>query len=110
MNIVLHQTDANAPQAVHVGDQVTVLLKESPTTGYRWQADYDKTRLTLVEDRFEGPDAPRGAGGDRVLVFEAQRSGPTTLKFDKRRDWGDTRPTDTFAIQLDVKPHESAAN
>lgn len=100
MSIELTVVDTGTTRSVHVGERATVRLPENPTTGYRWEADFDGVRLRLVDDRFEGPQSPRGAGGERVLAFEAVLPGPTTLRLAKRRGWGDGEPVEVFVVEL----------
>ncbi len=100
MAIELTVEDAGTTRAVRVGDRATVRLPENPTTGYRWQTDHDETRLRLVEDRYDGPQSPRGAGGERVLTFEVLLAGPTTLRLANRRAWGDGEPVAEFVVEL----------
>ena len=102
MTIELREADAGRRVSMQVEERATVRLPETPTTGYRWTTEYDDTRLRLVGDDFHGAESPRGAGGERVLVLEALRSGPTTLTLRKQRAWGDEEPTATFAVELDV--------
>jgi len=106
MTAELRLADAGSRRTVRLGDLTTVRLPESPTTGYRWQADHDDAALRLVEDRFEGAQSPRGAGGDRVLIFEAARLGSATLRLAKRRGWGGGEPIDEFSAELDVQPSD----
>jgi inhibitor of cysteine peptidase len=104
MTLELTVTDTGTTRSVRVGEQATLRLPENPTTGYRWQADYDPTRLRLVDDRFDGAPSPRGAGGERVLTFEAVLDGQTTLRLAKRRTWGDGEATEVFNVELGVEP------
>ena len=104
MTIELRAEDTGSTRPVRVGDHVTVRLAESPTTGYRWQPDVDSTRLALVEDRFEGPQTPRGAGGERVLIFASLLAGPVRLRLEKRRAWGDTEAIESFEVELTAQP------
>ena len=103
MTIQLRAEDAGTRARPDVGEQVTVRLPENPTTGFRCVAEYDDTRLTLVDDGFEGPGEPAGAGGERVLVFETVRGGPSALTLAKRRAWESGDPVETFAVELDVQ-------
>jgi hypothetical protein len=64
----------------------------------------DGTRLALVEDRFDGPQTPRGAGGERVLTFATLLAGPVTLRLAKRRAWGDPEPIESFEVELTAQP------
>jgi inhibitor of cysteine peptidase len=100
----LGAAESGTSKTVRVGDRTTVRLPENPTTGYRWQVDADDERLKLVEDRFEGAEVPRGAGGDRVLVFEAVRAGSARLGLAKRRAWGSGEAVEEFSVELDVRP------
>ena len=104
MTIELRTEDTGTTRPVRVGDHVTVRLAENPTTGYRWQPDVDGTRLALVEDRFDGPQTPRGAGGERVLTFATLLAGPVTLRLAKRRAWGDPEPIESFEVELTAQP------
>ncbi len=102
MHIELGEADAGTQHGLKVGDQITVRLPERPTTGYQWEAQFDDLRLRVVDDRFEGPETPRGAGGTRVLVFEATQVGPVKLALSKRRSWGDTQPIETLEFEVHV--------
>jgi inhibitor of cysteine peptidase len=106
MTIELGPADAGTYRSVKVGDLTTVRLPENPTTGYRWQTASDEVRLRLVDDHFEGAQSPRGAGGLRVLVFEAVRVGSASLRLMKSRTWESGKPIEEFAIDLDVQPTE----
>ena len=103
MSVELSAADTGTRRTIQVGARVTVRLAETPTTGYRWQAD-DDPGLRLVDDRFEGAEVPRGAGGVRVLDFEAVRSGPARLRLAKRRAWGETEPVEEYLVDLEVQP------
>jgi inhibitor of cysteine peptidase len=104
MTIELRAADDGTSRSVRIGDLVTVRLPENPTTGYRWQSDLEEARLELVGDRFEGAESPRGAGGDRVLVFEAVRAGSARLRLAKRRSWGTGELIEEFSVEFDVQP------
>ncbi len=95
--------DSGTEREVHVGEQIEVKLPENPTTGYRWQADVDSAALKQTNDSYEGAVQPRGAGGTRLVRFEALRPGDVTLKLVKKRSW-EQKATDTFTVQLHVLP------
>lgn len=102
MAIELKEKDAGIRTRMKVGERATIRLEENPTTGFRWAADFDDAVIALVDDRYEGPEEPRGAGGVRVLVFEAVRSGSAALSCAKKRAWGAPEPVATFAVELEV--------
>lgn len=49
--------------AIEVGDEFTKSFSENPSTGYRWEADYDDSILTLEDDSFV-PDSQGSGSGD----------------------------------------------
>jgi inhibitor of cysteine peptidase len=102
MPIELRAEDSGTHPSVHTGDLVTVRLPENPTTGYRWEADYDQARLRLADDRFDGASAPRGSGGERVLVFEALHPGTASIRLGKKRVWEDAPAREEFRVELQV--------
>jgi inhibitor of cysteine peptidase len=104
MTIELGPADAGTRRSVKVGELTTVRLPENPTTGYRWQTASDDACLRLVDDRFDGAQSPRGAGGVRVLVFEAVRAGSASLRLMKSRSWESGKPIEEYAVDLDVQP------
>ena len=99
----LSQEDAGHTRRVRVGENVTIVLPESPTTGYRWEADVDADVLPLVSDEYDGGAHPVGAGGTRRLTFAPARPGPATLHLVKRRAW-EGAAVGEFAVTLDVTP------
>ncbi|HEY5247769.1 MAG TPA: protease inhibitor I42 family protein [Dermatophilaceae bacterium] len=108
MTIELHPENSGTSRSVRISDLTTVRLPENPTTGYRWQLDSGDARLKLVEDRFEGAGTLPGAGGERVLVFEAVRAGSARLRLAKRRSWEKGKPVEEFSVELIVQPQVSA--
>jgi inhibitor of cysteine peptidase len=106
MSLELGPADAGTHRPIQVGDRTEVRLPESPTTGYRWQIASDDPKLRLVDDSFEGAESPRGAGGERVLVFEAVSAGSVSLRLVKRRSWETQNPVEEYAVDLDVHPPE----
>ena len=98
----LTQDNAGQRLSVRVGETVSIALAENPTTGYRWHADIDPTRLQQTEDSYDGPSEPRGAGGIRRLTFTTLRAGPTHLKLVQRRSWENAGSAD-FDLDLDIQ-------
>ena len=85
---------------------MVVRLPENPTTGYRWQIASEDSCLRMVDDRFEGAQYPRGAGGLRVLAFEAVQAGSLSLQLLKSRSWESGKPIEEFTVNLDVQNPE----
>lgn len=99
----LTQADAGRRCTVQVGEPVTVLLPETPTTGYRWEPEVDAAALEQTDDRYDGPTEPRGAAGTRRLSFRPLRPGAAHLRLVKRRAWEATG-VEEFAVDIDVAP------
>jgi inhibitor of cysteine peptidase len=95
--------DSGSRRTLAVGDSVEVRLPETPTTGFRWRPVADLQQLRLTDDHFDGAVAPRGAGGQRVLVFEALTAGTAQLRLAKAREWeGVAR--EEFVVDLEIHP------
>ena len=92
-----------AALTVRVGETITVRLPENPTTGFRWRPDVDTDSLAIADDRYQGPDQPRGAQGVHVFDLSPTRAGATALRLVKARSW-ESEPADVFAVTLDVQP------
>ncbi len=97
----LRYQDAGSEHPVRVGERIEITLPERPTTGYRWHVDALPPELQQTDDRYDGADEPRGAGGNRILGFEAVRPGVVTLQLQQRRSW-EQDATDRFSVQLRV--------
>ncbi|HUL27100.1 MAG TPA: protease inhibitor I42 family protein [Streptosporangiaceae bacterium] len=95
----LRQEDSGGRRTARVGEELSVVLPENPTTGYRWQPEIDTSALQQTDDRYEGPAEPRGAAGTRRLTFKVLRPGPAQLRLVKRRAWENTG-VDEFSVDL----------
>jgi predicted secreted protein len=98
----LTQDDSGGRRTARVGEELSVVLAENPTTGYRWYPEIDARTLQQTDDRYEGPAEPRGAAGTRRLTFRVLRPGPVHLRVVKRRPWEKTA-VDEFSMDLDAQ-------
>jgi predicted secreted protein len=96
----LREEDSGGHWAVQVGEEVSVVLTENPTTGYRWHSEIDASMLEQTGDRYEGPAEPRGATGTRRLTFKVLHV-PARLHLVKRRGWEGT-VAEEFMVGLDA--------
>jgi predicted secreted protein len=87
--VELTQADSGGRYAAPVGEDLTIVLAENPTTGYIWHADIDPRALQQIDDSYVGPTEPRGAAGTRRLTFRVLRPGPIHLRVVNRRPWED---------------------
>jgi inhibitor of cysteine peptidase len=102
VRVNLSEDDSGGARALRLGDEVTVVLDENPTTGYRWHADIDTARLQLTDDQYQGAERPVGAGGTRRMTFALIKAGPARLHLVKRRSWEQTVVAE-FDMVLDVR-------
>ena len=98
----LTQDDSGGRRSARVGEELSVVLAENPTTGYRWHSEIDARTLQQTGDRYEGPAGPWGAAGTRRLTFRVLRPGLLHLQVVKRRAWEETTVAE-FSIDLDVE-------
>ena len=87
----------SSPVALRVGEKIQVILKENPTTGYRWMIfDTLLERFGLIDvvrqsnSSYQSDDNPRGmmgVGGVRTLEFEAIGVGKGDLYMIYVRPW-----------------------
>lgn len=72
-------------------DEIHLLLRETPSTGYVWEpVDVAPEILELVDDHFESADADRGvvgADGLRHLFFRVVGPGAGRIRLERRRPW-----------------------
>jgi inhibitor of cysteine peptidase len=96
---------------VNLGQEFTISLEASPTTGYAWEANYDAHFLQLKEQQFElmapeGPESarPLGSPGKAVFTFIPLKTGQTTIIMIYQRAWEKTpAQEETFTIAINDK-------
>jgi inhibitor of cysteine peptidase len=102
---VFDEKDNGAHVQVERGAEITVELKENPTTGYRWTINsIDKVFLQPEADEFLPPDQKGpGAGGLRRFFFHAKSEGSTTLNLINKRAWQrDDQAIDIFTLGVRI--------
>jgi predicted secreted protein len=103
----LSATDAGTPVAVHVGDTASLLLPETPTTGFTWRWRVP-AELRVVADEPVGlsPGAP-GMETQRRLAVEVTTAGRYELVAELARPW-EPGVRSRLAFVLVAGPAESA--
>lgn len=97
----LGPADRDNEVPVRTGDRILLRLPENPTTGYRWSGQIPGF-LRLVRDSNETGEAP-GAGGVRVLEFEAVAPGRAELRLALAREWEAAgSETDRYLVTVEV--------
>jgi inhibitor of cysteine peptidase len=87
---------------VKVNEEFKIPLDSNPSTGYKWEASFDKAFLKLRADRYKRPaKALIGAGGTQTFVFLPVKQGETRIRFVYKRHWEKTFDREkTFMIQI----------
>lgn len=89
-------------KSVRLNKEFGISLDSNPTTGYKWEASYDKAFLRLKADRFKRPaKALIGAGGTQTFVFLPIARGDTKIRFVYKRSWEKSIAREkTFSINI----------
>ena len=98
-------TQAGEQVTVKVGDEFTIELASTPSTGYSWEIAQDPgDQVRLVDEDYEAEgDAQPGSSGVQRFVFEGMKVGTTQLAFSYARPWETgVAPTDTAAFGVSV--------
>ena len=83
-------TDPNQTIEIGVGNQFVIALESNPTTGYKWDANFDSSSLKLVKSDYEQSEAKPGmvgVGGKEHFTFEGLKKGNTKVTLDYKREW-----------------------
>jgi inhibitor of cysteine peptidase len=88
-NLTLTQADSGKTIVLKQGQLLILHLDENPTTGYRWSLpQLDGKVLQLSKDQFNpASGGAMGAGGQRILTFQAGTPGQVTLALKNQREW-----------------------
>ena len=91
---------------VHAHQLVELLLKENPTTGFRWELrENGAPACALREDTFLAPATGGvGRGGTHRWLFEAVETGTSPITLVYRRAWESKPPERTVRFTVRVTP------
>lgn len=105
--LTLTQADNGKSISIRVSQTLTIALPENPTTGYKWAVEpSSQPLLVLKSSEYVTTAKPGlvGAGGQRILRFQARRTGTEKLRLKLWRSWeGDSSITDRFAVTVTVQ-------
>ena len=68
-------------------EQFVIALEENPTTGYVWEAVFDRSLIELLGKEHHRKDGSMGAGGTTEFMFQALKKGTTRMVFRLTRPW-----------------------
>ena len=89
---------------VAVGQEFTVSLKSTPTTGYVWEVQNLPPNLVLLGSDYEKPkgDIKPGSPVTQSFRFKAQASGGSTITLVRKRSW-ENQPVETHEVTVIAK-------
>jgi predicted secreted protein len=73
------------PLTAAQGQNFTITLRSSPSTGYHWEPQFDSTALSLTDSAFVSDPNPHnlvGVPGSQVFTFQGLTKGTTTITFN----------------------------
>ncbi|MFH1113602.1 MAG: protease inhibitor I42 family protein [Pseudomonadota bacterium] len=83
--------EASETKIVQINREFSIELNENPSTGYKWEINFDKEFLRLQKRDYRSGDPtepPRpGAGGKAIFFLVPLRTGETQLTFTEKRPW-----------------------
>lgn len=96
-----------------VNQEFIIALDSNPSTGYTWEASYDKSMLGLEKEWYipkfpmPGPSLVPvpvvvGAGGTQYYQFKALKVGQTEITVTYKRSW-ETEYAEQKAFAVDIK-------
>ena len=103
---IIDRTYHNKTLDINVGDTLTIILNENPSTGYRWKLDQVNEEIISLEDSKYTPDTKSqiGGGGNRTFSFKSVSTGMTTIGLGLMREGErDRTPTEQFQVSVQVR-------
>ncbi|MFW9867581.1 MAG: protease inhibitor I42 family protein [Candidatus Thorarchaeota archaeon] len=72
---------------VKFGDIFNLSLDSNPSTGYRWEINFDTNYLKLEETHYTPVNSKLGGGGKQYFSFLPLKNGKTTITMLYKRNW-----------------------
>lgn len=102
------KTYTESDQTIEIGlnQEFIIALNSNRTTGYSWQATYDRGMLELVKKTYKLSEAANqgaaGAGGVEYFRFKTLNIGETEIMLVYKQVWRETTPEDKTKV-FDVR-------
>ncbi len=90
---------------LHVGEEFVIILRENPTTGFRWNPiSSGEPVYTLLDHSFVSAGSSPGNAGSHSWHFQAVKEGAGKIEFAYRRSWEHDRPpAQSFTLGVKVR-------
>jgi inhibitor of cysteine peptidase len=101
--IVLSKADSGKTIELRRGDALAVHLEENPTTGFQWAgAESQSSVLSLRGSDWRPEGIAIGAGGIRVIRFEATQAGDMQIVLRLIQEWEPDEVDREFQVHVHV--------
>jgi inhibitor of cysteine peptidase len=87
---------------VAVNEVFTITMDSNPTTGYRWEVNYDDNFLELIFRKFNQLSDSIGSGGFEKFEFKGLTLCETNVKMIYKREW-EEKSLKTISFRVKVK-------
>ena len=96
----LSASDSGSKITLDSGELFEIVLRENPTTGYRWHVTIVPPTIIASEgDDLSSPSKAPGSGGERHFRFRAAQAGAFELECLRYREWESaSSATETFKL------------
>lgn len=89
--LTLQAQENGIDKKLKVDDQMIIELPANPTTGFRWQVEYDKSYLDFLGEDYRTDKKPGdrrvGVGGTSSFTFHALKHGRTKVILKYQHPW-----------------------
>ena len=108
--VQLTESDHGQTNSVNTGEEIEIVLKGNPTTGYAWDvASFGTNKLQQVgsvgyrQDAQSGTKLMVGVGGKFMFRFKAVQRGEGKIQMIYRRSWETTSCDKVYSVVFDIK-------
>lgn len=90
---------------LHPGEEFKIILRENPTTGFRWHPiSLGEPACTLLDNSFDLHGISQGNSGIHSWHFQAVQKGLGKIELAYRRSWEKAKPpTQSFTLSVYVR-------
>ncbi len=100
----IDETANDSEVRLHVGEELEIVLAETPSTGYRWEVVEDGApACRVVNDAYEAGGPAPGAPGRHTWRIGAAQPGSATFALSYRRPFGSGEPARRFGLRVVVQ-------
>jgi len=80
-----------------------ITLKSNPTTGYKWNLNFDPNYIQLLDEKYiiDNPNLI-GSGGQSIFKFKALKIGETNITFKYQRPGENCLPAEEIIYDLNI--------